>query len=147
MINNYYGSELELCFGNITYISSKQVSEINNLYQTIVKFFTNHKYSSEDLIRYGNEYPQFSLDLEPISNNCFDIINICSQQDLDEQSELKKGMPEYQNLLEILSVLTIEKYLSDIDEIYVKLIQDINENHFKDKGIKLETPGINTKYL
>lgn len=110
---------IEIEMNQLTWITSSNVSDINYLSELFKTYFDTSE----------QEYLEFILNGEAISSKYFELISINSLLDLNHTMMNKKGMPLYDYSKKIMSQIKIQDYLDQMEIIYEKIIDEINENH------------------
>lgn len=149
IIKNFLENDIELDLNNLTFITSSNVSMLNNLYAYFKKYFSNYKFSNDELLHlYFEKYPTIYLDNNnELSRDYYKAVFINSYNDIDDHLQLSKDSLLFEYNATIMDNIIIQEELEKINVIFDGVNKLITKQYPKEYIFEIEKIEITTDFL
>lgn len=130
---------IEINFNKLTQLAYLDCIKANELYDYVIKYFSNHKYSEKELMKYNGILPEILFTTgEVMSRARYKCIGINSYSDIEEILNFKKGSLLYDYHGTILENIDMLNELDILEKQYNNIVDKIIELYPNNMHIKME---------
>ena len=147
IIKNINKKDIEIYFDKVTQIGISDIKLANEMYHYICKYFSDSKYTEEDLEKYNYFYPEIEVDGAIISRIAYRCIGINSYKDIDDYLKLSKDSILTNYNKNILNEMDFKIELENLEKQYLLLQRKISETYKLTNMITMEDVIINEDEL
>lgn len=138
---------IKINFKQYTQIANITPQLGNDIYNYIVNYFGNHKYTEDDLRLYNGHTPSILLNDVELSKKHFICIGINNINDIDKVLEHKKDslLMNYSKML--LETIEIQNEIDNLEQIYNKIVQMSQDLFPENSIVKIDEITVNIESL
>ncbi len=140
---NIREQEIRIKFTKFTQIANVTPYLGNDIYNYIINFFGNSKYTEDDLSLYNDQLPSINLNDLELSKNSYICIGINNNNDIDKVLEHKRDSLLMLYNKSLLETIEIQNEIDKLELIYNKIVQLSQDLYPKNSIIKIDEINVN----
>ncbi len=134
----------EFKFYKHTQIVNMDIDYCNQLYDLISKYFSNYKYTDEDLEKYNDYYPIVLEEGREVSRNKYQCIGISNYEEVDKILEYKKNSILMNYHKQKIQTVELQNEIDKLEKIFLDITEKIQNSYSSELNIRIKDIVINS---